>query len=50
MDLQTMRENWRQKKHRTRKDFLVDVNQIIENSTLYNGELILSWDRSSVSL
>lgn len=38
MDLQTMRENLRQKKYHTREDFLCDVNQIVENSTLYNGE------------
>ena len=38
MDLQTMRENLREKKYQTREDFLSDVNQILENSTLYNGE------------
>lgn len=38
MDLQTIRENIRQKKYQTRKDFLDDVNQIYENSALYNGE------------
>lgn len=38
MDLQTMRENLRQKKYQTREDFLSDANQILENSTLYNGE------------
>merc|ERR1712071_504179 len=38
MDLQTIRENLRQKKDQSREDFLTDVNQILENSTLYNGE------------
>ncbi|KAJ9586080.1 hypothetical protein L9F63_020277 [Diploptera punctata] len=37
MDLQTIRENLRQKKYQNREDFLHDVNQIVENSTLYNG-------------
>lgn len=37
MDLQTMRENIRQKKYNSREEFLSDVNQIVENSTLYNG-------------
>ncbi|XP_058174167.1 transcription initiation factor TFIID subunit 1 [Anopheles ziemanni] len=37
MDLQTIRENIRQKKYQTRDEFLVDVNQIVENSSLYNG-------------
>ena len=40
MDLQTIRENLRQKKYQSREDFLTDVNQILENSTLYNGEVI----------
>ena len=38
MDLQTIRENLRQKKYQSREEFLCDVNQILENSTLYNGE------------
>ncbi|XP_055893415.1 transcription initiation factor TFIID subunit 1-like isoform X2 [Biomphalaria glabrata] len=37
MDMQTMRENVRQKKYRSREDFLTDLNQIVENSKLYNG-------------
>ncbi|KAL1517978.1 hypothetical protein ABEB36_001670 [Hypothenemus hampei] len=37
MDLQTIRENLRQKKYQSREEFLGDVNQIVENSTLYNG-------------
>ena len=37
MDLQTVRENLRQKKYQSREEFLSDVNQIVENSTLYNG-------------
>jgi len=38
MDLQSIRENLRQKKYQSREDFLSDVNQIVENSTLYNGK------------
>ncbi|XP_026472569.1 transcription initiation factor TFIID subunit 1 [Ctenocephalides felis] len=37
MDLQTIRENLRQKKYHSREEFLADVNQIVENSALYNG-------------
>lgn len=37
MDLQTMREKLHQKKYKSREEFLEDVNQIVENSTLYNG-------------
>uniref|UniRef100_T1J1P4 Transcription initiation factor TFIID subunit 1 n=1 Tax=Strigamia maritima TaxID=126957 RepID=T1J1P4_STRMM len=37
MDLQTMRENMRQRKYQSREEFLSDVHQIVENSTLYNG-------------
>ncbi|XP_016841601.1 transcription initiation factor TFIID subunit 1 [Nasonia vitripennis] len=37
MELQTIRENLRQKKYQSREDFLADVNQIKENSLLYNG-------------
>lgn len=37
MDLQTIRENLRQKKYQSREEFLADVNQIVENSKLYNG-------------
>ncbi|XP_052759562.1 transcription initiation factor TFIID subunit 1 isoform X2 [Galleria mellonella] len=37
MDLQTIRDNLRQKHYQSREDFLADVNQIVENSTLYNG-------------
>lgn len=37
MDLQTMRENIRQKRYHSREEFLADLNQIVENSTLYNG-------------
>jgi len=38
MDLQSIRENLRQKKYQSREEFLSDVNQIVENSTLYNGK------------
>lgn len=38
MDLQTIRDNLRQKKYQSREDFLADVNQIKENSMLYNGQ------------
>lgn len=37
MDLQTIRENLRQKKYQSREEFLADVNQIVENSNVYNG-------------
>ncbi|XP_003436646.2 transcription initiation factor TFIID subunit 1 isoform X1 [Anopheles gambiae] len=37
MDLQTIRDNVRQKKYQTRDEFLMDINQIVENSALYNG-------------
>lgn len=37
MDLQTIRDNLRQKKYQSREEFLADVHQIVENSTLYNG-------------
>ncbi|PSN40376.1 Transcription initiation factor TFIID subunit 1 [Blattella germanica] len=39
MDLQTIRENLRIKKYQSREEFLSDVNQIVENSTLYNERL-----------
>lgn len=37
MDLQTIRENLRQKRYHSREEFIADVNQIVENSTIYNG-------------
>lgn len=37
MDLQSIRENLRQKKYQSREEFLADVNQIVENSNVYNG-------------
>lgn len=37
MDLQSIRENLRQKRYQSREEFLDDVNQIVENSTMYNG-------------
>lgn len=37
MDLQGIRENLRQNKYQSREEFLGDVNQIVENSILYNG-------------
>lgn len=37
MDLQAIRENLRQNKYQSRAEFLTDVNQIHENSILYNG-------------
>lgn len=37
MDLQTIRDNLRQKKYQNREEFLADVNQIVINSNLYNG-------------
>lgn len=35
--MQRIRENLRQNKYQSREDFLADVNQIVENSSLYNG-------------
>lgn len=37
MDLQTIRDNLRQKKYQNRSEFLADVVQIVSNSKLYNG-------------
>ncbi|KAK3100550.1 hypothetical protein FSP39_021637 [Pinctada imbricata] len=37
MDLQTMRENMRQRKYQSREQFLIDINQIVENCKMYNG-------------
>lgn len=37
MDLQSIRENIRQKCYHSREEFLGDLNQIVQNSTLYNG-------------
>ena len=37
IDLQTIRENLRQKKYQSREEFLADVNQIVVNSVTYNG-------------
>lgn len=37
MDLQGIRDNVRQNKYQSREEFLADVNQIVENSILYNG-------------
>lgn len=38
MDLQSIRDGLHLKKYQNREEFLSDVNQIVENSTLYNGE------------
>jgi len=38
MDLQTIRENVQQRKYHSREEFLGDVNQIVENSSSFNGE------------
>ena len=38
MDLQTIRENIGEKLYKSRAEFLGDVNQIVENSAVYNGE------------
>lgn len=37
MDLQRMREKLHEKRYQSREEFLSDVNQIVENSKLYNG-------------
>ena len=38
MDLQTIRENIQKKKYHSREDFLGDMQQIVTNSIIYNGE------------
>lgn len=37
MDLTTMRDKLRQRRYNTREEFLADINQIVDNSSLYNG-------------
>lgn len=37
MDLQQIRENLRHNRYQSREEFLADVSQIVENSSLYNG-------------
>ncbi|EEC16643.1 transcription initiation factor tfii-D, putative, partial [Ixodes scapularis] len=37
MDLQRIREKLHEKRYQSREEFLADVNQIVENSKLYNG-------------
>lgn len=37
MDLALIRSYLRQNKYQSREDFLADINQIVENSSLYNG-------------
>lgn len=37
MDLQRIREKLHEKRYQSREEFLTDVNQIVENSKLYNG-------------
>lgn len=37
MDLQTIRENVRQRKYKSRKGFLEHVHQIVQNSSTFNG-------------
>lgn len=41
MDLQTIRENLRQKKYQSREEFLADIDQIVKNSARYNGEFYM---------
>ena len=38
MDLQTVREKTLQHKYTNREEFLFDINQIVENSSKFNGE------------
>lgn len=45
MDLQTIRDNLRAKKYQSREEFLADVNQIVENSSIYNGNF---WTATAV--
>jgi len=37
MDLQSIRDSMRARKYLSRENFLMDVNQIVKNSELYNG-------------
>lgn len=37
MDLQQIRENLRHNRYQNREDFLADINQIVDNSSIYNG-------------
>jgi transcription initiation factor TFIID subunit 1 len=38
MDLQTIRDNVQNKKYHSREEFLGDINQMVENSSAFNGE------------
>jgi len=38
MDLQTVRSKVQEKKYSSREDFLSDINQIVENAKLFNGQ------------
>merc|ERR1712106_1042123 len=38
MDLQTIRDNVQNKKYHSREEFLGDINQMVENSSSFNGE------------
>ena len=38
MDLQTIRENVQNRKYHSREEFLGDINQMLENSSTFNGE------------
>merc|ERR1719228_3281032 len=38
MDLQTVRDNVQNKKYHSREEFLGDINQMVENSSSFNGE------------
>merc|ERR1712183_723780 len=38
MDLQTIRDNVQNKKYHSKEEFLGDINQMVENSSSFNGE------------
>lgn len=41
MDLQTIRNKLHLKQYQNREDFLFDVNQIVKNSSIYNGKNLI---------
>jgi len=50
MDLQTVRENVQQRKYHSREEFLSDINQMVENSSTFNGETSILTINSKVIL
>lgn len=50
MDLQTARENVQQRKYHSREEFLNDINQMVENSSSFNGETSILTINSKVMM